>query len=262
MKHRAKIVAGAIVLLAAGAVAFRLATTGPTAHYIPRDPALRAAMYHLYPAQGVRPDSARALIVFFGNDVGFWKPHEELAWRLSRRGFGVAGIDIRPWLGALPSGEPQRDSAVRATVEPLVARVRHELDADSLPIVLAGHSFGAELAIWAAHERPPSRLAGVLALSPRGTGHLWISPLDLANREASGPWAFSTIAMAGSLSPAIRVAIVRGDHDPFIAHDSAFVAAGGARLRVYHVPFAGHSLRQLTLAAPIISRALSFILGG
>lgn len=251
------LVAIAAVLAAAGYVGFRVATTGPRSSYVPRDPGLRAAMYHFYPAEG----TPRAIVVFFGNDVGFWKPHEELAWRMAHDGLDVVGIDIRPWLGSLPSGEPQRDSAVRATAGPLVARVRHELGADTLPIVLAGHSFGAEIAIWMAHERPPERLAGVLALSPRGTGHLWISPLDLANVEASGRWAFSTVAMAGSLPPRLRVAIVRGNGDPFIQHDSAFAAAGGARLRVYHIPFAGHSLKKLIIAGPIVSRALEFVLG-
>lgn len=259
MTRRRRIVLAASVLLLAAAayIGFHVATTGPRSTYVPRDAALRAAMYHFYPAEG----TPRAIVVFFGNDVGFWKPHEELAWRMSRDGLDAVGIEIRPWLGSLPSREPQRDSAVRATAAPLVERVRHELHADSLPIVLAGHSFGAEVAIWIAHEQPPAHLAGVLALSPRATGHLWISPLDLANHEASGPWAFSTVAMAGSLAPAVRVAIVRGDHDPFIRHDSAFAAAGGPRLRVYHVPFAGHSLQKLLIAGPIVSHALEFVLG-
>ena len=74
-RRRIIVAAAAVVVTVAAWIAFRAATNGPRSTYVPRDPALREAMYHFYPAEG----TPRAIVVFFGNDVGFWKPHEELA---------------------------------------------------------------------------------------------------------------------------------------------------------------------------------------
>lgn len=234
-------------------------SSGPQTTYVPRDPGLRDQPLYFYP---VREAPARAFIFFLGNDVGFWKPHQELAWRLSKEGYDVVGIDIKKYLARLPEGEPQRDSSFAASMPPLIARVRHEMSADSLPMIVGGHSFGAELAFWIAWKEPPPRLAGVLALSPRSSGHFVVTPFDLMNYEASGPWSFSTIEAAAKIAPTIRIAIVRGASDKFRKHDSAFVAAGGARLRRYRVPFAGHSLQKLIIAGPIVEHAVEFLLTG
>src|SRR5207302_9161586 len=146
-----------------------------------------------------------------------------------------------------------------ASMGELLRRSRHAMSADSLPIILAGHSFGAELAFWIAQHEPPPRLFGVLALNTRATGHLFITPADWMNREASGAWSFSTIDAVKAMDPRVRVAIVRGSHDPFRGHDSAFAAAGGTRLRHYDIPMAGHALSTLLVAGPIIGRAMRFL---
>lgn len=250
----------ALAALCAGALAASIAcSSGPRTAYVPHDASLRDQPLFFYPA---RRTPARAFIFFLGNDVGFWKPHQELAWRLSKEGYDVVGIDIKKYLARLPEGEPQRDSSFAASMPGLIARVRHEMDADTLPMIIGGHSFGAELAFWIAWKEPPPRLAGVLALSPRSSGHFVVTPFDLMNYEASGPWSFSTIEAAKEIAPGIRIAIVRGASDKFRKHDSAFVAAGGARLHRYRVPFAGHSLQSLILAGPIVEHAVEFLLAG
>jgi pimeloyl-ACP methyl ester carboxylesterase len=233
---------------------------GPSATYVPRDPALRRSNLLFYvPRQ--REGTPRSLIIFLGNDVGFWKPHQELAARLAAAGHAVVGLDIREYLAGLPSGEPQRDQAFADSIGPLIAAIRHEVG-DSLPLLLGGHSFGAEVAFWIARNREPPRLAGVLALSPRSTGHLFVTPMDLANEEARGVGSWSTLAAAREIDPRVRIAIIRGSHDQFAVHDSAFMAAGGTRLRRYQVPLAGHSLKKLLIAGPIIERAVSYLNGG
>jgi pimeloyl-ACP methyl ester carboxylesterase len=133
------------------------------------------------------------------------------------------------------------------------------MSGDSLPVILAGHSFGAEVAFWIGQHAPPPHLVGILALNTRNTGHLFITPSDWLNHEASGPWSFSTIDAARAIDPHVRIALVRGTHDPFRGHDSAFAAAGGNRLRRFEIPMAGHALGTLLVAGPLISRAVRFL---
>jgi pimeloyl-ACP methyl ester carboxylesterase len=231
---------------------------GPPPTYVPRDATLRRSslLFYLPPRSEGPP---RALIIFLGNDVGFWQPHQELAARLASAGFAVVGLDIREYLSKLPDGEPRRDRAFGDSIVPLIAAIQHEVG-DSLPVILGGHSFGAEVAFWIARNREPAHLRGVLAMSPRSSGHLFVTPADLANEEAHGVGAWSTIAAAHEIDPSVRIAIIRGAHDPFAAHDSAFVAAGGVRLHRFPVPLAGHSLKKLLIAGPIIVHAVGFLL--
>jgi len=245
------------VIVGALALALGACESGPTVPYVARDASLRGEPVLFYPARARHP---RAFVFFLGNDVGFWKPHEELAWRLAENGYDVVGLDVKEYLARMPEAEPARDSAFAAAIGPLIERARAELHADSLPVVVGGHSFGAEVAFWIALHRPPPRLAGVLALSPRSTGHLVVTPYDLLNHEASGPWSFSTIRATSEIAPTVRIALVRGASDKFRRHDAAFVAAGGARLGYFPVPLAGHSLRKLMIAGPIIEHAVDFLL--
>jgi len=241
----------ALMLIVAGC------ESGPTVPYVARDATLRGEPLLFYPPR-TRP--ARAFVFFLGNDVGFWKPHEELAWRLAENGYAVVGLDVKEYLARLPQDEPARDSSFAAKVGPLIAHARSELGADSLPVVVGGHSFGAEVAFWIALHRPPPKLAGVLALSPRSTGHLVVTPFDLMNREASGPWSFSTIRAATDIPSDVRIALVRGASDKFRRHDADFITAGGSRLRYFVVPFANHSLKKLLIAGPIIEHAVEFLI--
>jgi pimeloyl-ACP methyl ester carboxylesterase len=229
--------------------------------YVPRDAALRALPLYFYPSR-VADRPPRAFIFFLGNDVAFWAPHQELAWRLAGDGYTVVGLDLRGYLARLPMPAARRDSAFAADIGPLIARARAEVGGDTLPAIVGGHSFGAEVALWIALHTPPPRLVGVLAMSTRASGHLFVTPQDLLNREASGEGSFSTIQLAHDLPPTVRIAIVRGAHDKFAYHDSAFVAAGGPRLRRFVVPFGSHSLKSLVVAGPVVERAIEFLLRG
>ncbi|HEY2066256.1 MAG TPA: alpha/beta hydrolase-fold protein [Gemmatimonadaceae bacterium] len=231
---------------------------GPPPTYLPRDASLRRRdlLFYVPPrAEG----SPRALVVFLGNDVGFWEPHQQLASRLAASGYAVVGLDIRQYLAGLPDGEPQRDRVFADSIVPLVAAIRRELG-DSLPLVLGGHSFGAEVALWIARNHEPPGLRGVLAMSPRSSGHLFVTAGDLANDEAHGVGAWSTIEAVRDMDPRVRVAIVRGANDQFAVHDSAFMAAGSTRLRRFPVPLAGHSLKKLLIAGPIVEHAVGYLL--
>jgi pimeloyl-ACP methyl ester carboxylesterase len=247
----------AVVAIVAVLVAYdHRKSTGHPSALVPADSALRHPWFYFYPARG---EPARAFMVFFGNDVAFWEPHQDLAWRFAGDGISVVGIDLRKYLATLPSDEPQRDSAFGSSMPDLIERSRRAMSADQLPVVLAGHSFGAEIAFWIAEHHPPPRLTGILALNTRSTGHLFITPADWLNKEASGAWSFSTIDAVRHIDPSVRIAIVRGAHDPFRGHDSAFAVAGGNRLRRFEIPMAGHALGTLLVAGPLISRAVRFL---
>jgi pimeloyl-ACP methyl ester carboxylesterase len=252
----------AVVASAALAACTALAgcRSGPPPTYVPHDPLLRRSSLLFYvPPRATAPP--RALLLFLGNDVGFWEPHQELAARLADAGYAVVGLDIRKYLSHLPAGEPQRDRAFADSIVPLIAAIRHEVG-DSLPFVIGGHSFGAEVALWVARNREPPGLVGVLAMSPRSSGHLFVTPMDLANEEAHGEGAWSTVDAVRALDPRVRIAIVRGSKDQFARHDPAFMRAGDGRIRRYVVPFASHSLKKLLIAGPIIERAMSYLVSG
>lgn len=230
--------------------------------YTPRDPVLRRLPLYFYPAA----DSGRAphaLVFFFGNDVGFWEAHQALATRLAGDDYSVVGFDVKRFLETLPDAPAARDSAFAAAISPIIQRSRHELGADSVPLVIAGHSIGAEIALWtAAHAAPPGTV-GVLAMSPGMRSHLRVAMSDLLNQgEPHDAGSFDVPTQIAATAPSLRVAIIRGGSDKYGYADSALVAAAPQRVRRFGVPFAGHSMKKLTLAGPVIMRAMQFLVGG
>ena len=225
-----------------------------------QDPLLRAQPVFLYgAADTTRPP--RAVIFFFGNDIGFWQPHRQLAASLARSQYAVAGFDMRPLLRSLPPGGATRDSAFIAAIEPIIARSRHELGADSTPLIIAGHSLGAEIAIWtAAHACAPG-VAGVLAMSPGSRSHLRVSVSDIMNGpEPTEPGSFAVADAIGEVPGDERIAVIRGTKDKLTRVDPALMAAGGDRIERFSVLLAGHSLKGLTMAAFETHRAVDWIL--
>jgi dienelactone hydrolase len=243
------------------ALALAAACRAPaTSSYRPRDAALRRLPVSFYPAADTsRPP--RAVVFFFGNDVGFWEAHQKLAERLAGDGYAVAGFDVKRFLASLPDAPPARESAYAAGIDAIIDRARRELRGDSLPLVIAGHSLGAEIAVWTAAHVPEPGLSGVLILSPGSRGHLRVTLSDVLDggepREAG---SFSVAEQIAALPAPVRVALVRGQSDRYRYADSALVAAGGARIERFGVPFAGHSLKKLFLAGPAVERAMDFLL--
>ena len=226
----------------------------------PTAPALRRASLYFYPARDTtRP--ARALVFFFGNDVGFWRAHERLAKRLNEDGYAVVGCDARRVLGALPNG-PTRAAVYLTRVDSLVTEARAVLNATGVPLVIAGHSIGGELALWtAAHLRAPGHepgLVGVVSMSPGRRGHLRTGLSDLLGREPRGRDSFAVDSQVALLASPLRVALVRGERDGFRRADAAIVAAGARR---FEVAGQGHSLLRLRSTAPVVLSALAYVIG-
>jgi hypothetical protein len=212
-----------------------------------------------------------------------------MASLLARDGYAVAGIDIRPLLAALPADPAERADSLGARITGLSKRIYVELAPHlpalagdempcalppdrsvstsapaNTPLIFAGHSLGAELALWAvAHARTP-RVDGVLAISPGSRSHLTIAPSDvLLNAEPTEPGSFSVatvISDIGRRYPHARIAIVRGMRDGLQVADAGLLAAGGRSTKRFEVPFVGHSMKQVVVAIPIVRRALAWLM--
>jgi hypothetical protein len=253
--------------------------SGNAPAYWPRTAALRRPSLELF-----APDSGygtpRAVIVFFGNDVGFWKPHRRLAAGLARDGYAVVGVDIRPVLGGATDDAGPHAAIVRLRLDSIIEGAYAEFAAmrtpsapdlaaepsgrTSVPLLLAGHSLGAELALWAAGSMRLPTLRGVLAISPGSRSHLIVTASDLLmTSEPVGPGSFAVSDLVRTIvteRPDVRMAVVRGSNDPLGWADSALLAAGESSIRRFSVPMAGHSMKRIGLAGLVVRRALDWVL--
>lgn len=224
--------------------------------YRPRDPSLQDEPLYFYPAHA-DPPSPRAGIFFLGNDLGFWQPHQKLAQRLAGDGYAVVGFDVKKFLDRYPDSPYVRDSAMAREIPLLMKRSLHELGADSRPVIMAGHSFGADIALWtAAHASLPG-VVGILALGPTRRDHPAVTLRDRMNAgEPTEPGSFSVADQIRETPSNIRILLMRGAGDKERSSDRAFIEAGGSRMSYTVIPFASHSLKSLLIVGPMIEHAL------
>jgi acetyl esterase/lipase len=255
VKVRVALVAG-ILIAVASVLAWRAGGARP--QYVPRVAALRGAPFYVFAPSKTPP---RATIVFLGNDVGFWKPHEELGAYLAGEGFGVVGVDIRPLLHSVSDLQPPaRDSAFARQLGRIILESMDEFGATAKPLVLMGHSLGAEIAIWSAAHVHVAQLAGVAAMSPGSRGHLRVSFSDLLETaEPSEPGSFAVADEAKAMPPNLRLVVLRGNGDKYRYADSAIVAAAPSRVTLTKIPFAGHSLKRIIVAKYYVRNAVESI---
>ena len=229
--------------------------------YRPRDAQLRNEPLFFYPAH-LHQTKPRAGIFFLGNDLGFWKPHQKLAQRLADHGYAVVGFDVKKFLERYPDSAALRDSVLIHDLPLLMKRSFRELGADSGPIVIAGHSFGADLALWTeAHAHLPG-VVGVLALGPTRRDHPTVTIRDEMNSgEPTEPGSFAVVDQIRNTPQNVRIALMRGASDKERAADRAFIDAGGSRMSYTLIPFASHSLKSLIIVGPMIEHALDDLIG-
>ena len=230
--------------------------------YIPRDRELQREPLYFYPPSGVSRHP-RAGVFFLGNDLGFWQAHQKLAERLASHGYAVVGFDVKRFLDRLPDSALLRDSILVHDVPPLIKRSLHELGADSVPVVIAGHSFGADIALWTEANAPISGVVGVLALGPTRRDHPTVTLKDQMNSgEPTEPGSFAVAEQIRNTPARVHIALMRGASDKERTSDRDFIVAGGARMTYTVIPFASHSLRSLIIAGPMIERALDHLVAG
>jgi pimeloyl-ACP methyl ester carboxylesterase len=230
--------------------------------YIPRDPQLQQEPLYFYPEVG-NLGHPKAGVFFLGNDLGFWKPHQALAQRLAEHGYAVVGFDVKEFLDRLPDSALLRDSVLAHDVPLLMKRSLRELGADSLPIVIAGHSFGADIALWTEANAPIRGVVGVLALGPTRRDHPTVTIRDQMNSgEPTEPGSFAVAEQIRNTPANVRIALLRGASDKERKSDRDFITAGGSRMSYTIIPFASHSLRSLVIAGPMIQSALDRLVAG
>lgn len=247
-------------LLALFALTFAGGCAQAHSTYRPRDPRLLNEPLYFYPAR-TGTDKPKAGIFFLGNDLGFWGPHQKLAERLAGHGYAVVGFDVKKFLDRYPDSPALRDSAMVHEVPLLMKRSLHELGADARPIVIAGHSFGADLALWTEANARPSGVVGVLALGPTKRDHPTVTLRDEMNSgEPTEPGSFSVADQIRNTPSNVRIALMRGASDKERTSDRAFIDAGGSRMSYTIIPFASHSLKSLIIVGPMIEHALDDLL--
>ena len=224
--------------------------------YRPHDPALLNEPLYFYPAH-TSLEKPKAGVFFLGNDIGFWQPHQKMAERLAAHGYAVVGFDVKKFLDRYPDSPTLRDSALVHQVPLLMKRSLHELGADSRPIIIAGHSFGADIALWTeAHARTPG-VVGILALGPTKRDHPTVTLRDEMNAgEPTEPGSFSVADQIRNTPQNVRITVMRGASDKERSSDNAFIDAGGSRMRYTIIPFASHSLKSLIIVGPMIEHAI------
>jgi pimeloyl-ACP methyl ester carboxylesterase len=236
-----------------------LGCTAAHTAYIPRDRELQREPLYFYPALGVS-GHPKAGVFFLGNDLGFWQAHQKLAERLASDGYAVVGFDVKKFLDRLPDSALLRDSVLAHDVPPLIKRSLHELGADRVPIVIAGHSFGADIALWTEANAPVQGVVGVLALGPTRRDHPTVTLKDQMNSgEPTEPGSFAVDEQIRNTPAKVRIALMRGASDKERTSDRGFITAGGSRMTYTVIPFASHSLRSLIIAGPMIERALDHL---
>jgi len=254
-----KVYVGAGVLLVTVAIAWWAFWPRPVARpdYQPRVAALRATNFFVYPPHG----TFRGTVVFFGNDVGFWQPHQELADFLSLQGYAVVGMDLRGLMKAQAGlTRAQREITVGSALGDVMRESLSEFHGERLPLILMGHSLGAEVAIWAGAHVTTPRIAGIVAMAPGGRGHLTITPSDyLSSSLPKGPDSYSMADLVKSSPSDLRIALVRGASDGYRVSDPGIVAAGGQRVKKFDIPFAGHSLKKILIARYVVRDAISWV---
>ena len=228
------------------------------APYTPRDLKLAAFPLYFYPTvDSTRP--AKAFIFFLGNDIGFWGAHQELAKRLAGQGYDVVGFDVKKYFAKLPEDTLGRANAFRDSVQVMIGLARHELHADSMPMLVGGHSIGAEIASWIARNAALPNLVGLLLISPGSRGHLSVSIADLAmSGEPTEPGSFSVAENISALPGGVRVALVRGTDDRYRSVDPELMKAGGTRMDRWPVLWGGHSMTNILLAGPFVESAVKW----
>jgi acetyl esterase/lipase len=172
-----------------------------------------ADMRYAQSPPGAEPLAPRPLVILIHG--GFWRPQYDrihlgpMAAALAAEGWTVANVEYRRI--------PHHPNYMVSDIEQALRTVPEKISRHDGRVLIAGHSAGGHLTLWAASKRPTPRLHGALALAPAADLRL-ASSLNLSNGAAfafvgEDPAKRPDLDPKRMSSPAIATTIVHGDSD-------------------------------------------------
>jgi type IV secretory pathway VirJ component len=196
----------------------------------------------VYAPSGGTPAASRPLVLVLSGEGGWRAFDDQLATWLSSDGYWVGGIDCLKYFW-----KPQDDRAALADdvmryADALALRSGAAKDAR---VVLAGFSFGADLAPWIAGAQGRSRrVAAMLMIGPDARGSLEARVVEILGFAPKGHTFDTAAALADAKS--VRALFVHGGNDDNSAAPALAAAFVGPKALAV-VPgathhFAGHEV--------------------
>ena len=159
------------------------------------------------PASGGR--AGRPLVLLTSGEGGWRRFDDLLAETFTNAGCWVGGIDVTKYFWEAQDDRQTLASDIRAFAAALAAAAGRKQDAD---VVLAGFSFGADLAPWVAGAGGwGDRVRGLLMIGPDETGSLQFRILEILGFQPKDH--IFSVAEALESAKGIRVAFVHGEKD-------------------------------------------------
>lgn len=191
----------------------------------------------VYPPAGGRDDGGpRRPLVLLVSGEGGWREFDVLlAGWLRDAGYWVGGVDIKPYFQKPQDDRKALSSDFRAYAAALAAAAGSAPDA---PVVLAGFSFGADLAPWVAGARGwDENLVGLVLIGPDETGSLEYRIREMLRIQPTAH-VFS-VAAALESAENLPVLFLHGGKDKVSAAPALAERFRGAKKLVV-IPEAGH----------------------
>lgn len=182
------------------------------------------------------PKGAEAPLVLLLSGEGGWRSFDDmLAATLTDAGYWVGGFDAMHYFWKAQDDRAALASDVRACIASLASRAGRGADAT---VLLAGFSFGADLAPWVAGSgNLRERVRGLVMISPDETGSLEFRVSELLGFDSKEHTFSVAEALRGAAG--IPVLLLHGEND---TKSAAAVLAGSAAepKRLVTVPDANH----------------------
>lgn len=181
------------------------------------------------------PDPAKPLVLLVSGEGGWRKFDDQIAGFLRDAGYWVGGLDVMAYFWKAQDDRQVLGSDARAYASALARAAGRPPEA---PVVLAGYSFGADLAPWIAGAGGwGRRIAGIVMIGPDAMGSLEFRVSEILGMEAKDH-VFKVADALASVA-GIPVLFLHGAKDGESAAPALHEAASRPK-KIVIVPEAGH----------------------
>lgn len=198
----------------------------------------------------------RPLVLFLSGEGGWRSFDEEVAGRLAARGYTVGGIDCLRYFHTAQDDRALLAKDVRKFADALIASVKAPASAR---VVLAGYSFGADLAPWIAGvpDRDP-RIAALMLIGPDKKGSLQARISEILGLAPSDHVFDTAAALAEATT--LPVLFVHGEDDGESDAPELHRGFAGTKKRLLVVPGSHHFSGHLDALEAALADGLSTLL--